>query len=264
MLATSSRSSSTVARTPASSASTRPVVISTTRKREGGFGAGAAGALRARSRGTNSGSGSRDSAARPGESSSSGTMFAPVPFVWVSRTQVFAISTTSLGPDGSVLRGRDEAEEDLGEALARVDRREVAGALEELDLDAPAGVAVALEHVADLGHHRLRREHVLARPARNRAHLAERPDLPRRAVGDNDVGGPVDPEHRRLRVEAGDARPVAVLRRERVEEAARAGRDRGPVLRRRQVARVAVVAGLRLEDLVEQQVLARPRLAVVR
>src|SRR3954449_11011117 len=209
MLATSSRSSSTVARTPASSASTRPVVISTTLNREGGFGTGAAGAFRAGLRATNSGSGSRDPAAGAGESSSSGTMFAPVPFVWVSRTQVFAISTTSLGPDGSALGGRDEAEEDLGEALARVDRREVARALEELDLDAPAGVAVALEHVADLGHHRLRREHVLARPARHRAHLAERPDLPRRAVGDNDVGGAVDPQDRRLAIQPDDARPVA-------------------------------------------------------
>src|SRR3954453_18453771 len=228
MLATSSRRSSTVARTPASSASTRPVVISTTRKREGGFGAGAAGALRARSRGTNSGSGSRGSAARAGESSSSGTMFAPVPFVWVSRTQVFAISTTSLGPDGSVLRGRDEAEEDLGEALARVDRREVAGALEELDLDAPAGVAVALEHVADLAHHRLRRGNGPPRPARHPAHLAERPDLPRRAVGDDDVGRAVHPEDRRLGIEGDDARPVAVLGRERVQDPARPGRDGRP------------------------------------
>src|SRR3954465_1584981 len=149
MLATSSRRSSTVARTPASSASTRPVVFWTPGKREGGFGAGAAGASRARSRGTNSGSGSRDPAAGAGAPSSSGTMFAPVPFVWVSRTQVFAISTYQSRTGRSPLARCDEAEEDLGEALARIDRREVPGALEQLGLDAAAGVAVALEHVAD-------------------------------------------------------------------------------------------------------------------
>src|SRR3954468_16475654 len=216
MLATPSRSSSTVARTPASSASTRPVVTSTTRKRDGAFATGAGAGFAADLRVTNCGSRSRGSAgagagAGAGAPSSSGTMFAPVPFVWVSRTQVFAISTYQSRTGRSPLGRCDEAEEDLGEALARIDRREVPGALEQLGLDAAAGVAVALEHVADLRHHGLRREDVLARPARDGAHLAERADLPGRAVGDDDVGGAVDPQNRCLALHPHDRRPVAVL-----------------------------------------------------
>src|SRR3954447_4634302 len=98
-------------------------------------------------------------------------------------------------------------------ALARASiAREGGGALEHLHLDAPAGVAIALEDVANLAHHRLRREGVVARPARHRAHLPERADLPRGAVGDDDVRGAVYPQDRRLLGDRDDPRPVAVLR----------------------------------------------------
>ena len=120
-----------------------------------------------------------------------------------------------------------------------------------------ARLGVALEHRADLGHHRLRRVDVRAGPARHRAGGAERAHLQRRAVGHDEVHRAVRPQHRGLRVEVDDVVPAAVARRERVEDARRAGREPRPVLRRRGVAGVVGVAEVGLEDLVDQQVLAR-------
>ena len=133
-----------------------------------------------------------------------------------------------------------------------------------LHVGAAAGVAVALQDAADLPHHRLRREDLLAGPARDRAELPERADLPGRAVGHDDVVAAVGPQDRRLGIEADDPGPVAVLARQRVEDPARAGREARPVLRRRGVAGVAVVAGDGLEDLGQQHLLALLRLAVAR
>ena len=124
------------------------------------------------------------------------------------RNQTLFISGGS--PASGLASRVQELEEQFAPALGGVDRRAVAGALEELDLHAAAGVAVALEHRADLGDHRLRREDVLAGPAGDRAHLAERPDLPGRAVGDDDVRAAVRPQDRRLGLQLDDVRPVAV------------------------------------------------------
>src|SRR3954471_22534624 len=86
-------SSSTVASSGASSASTRFVITSTTLKRRGPAGSGAGFSRGLRSRTT---IGLRPPRRAASSAFSSGLISAPVPFVSVSRTQTFAI-TRSLG-----------------------------------------------------------------------------------------------------------------------------------------------------------------------
>src|SRR5205823_832248 len=86
-------SSSTVAPRPASSASTRFVITSTTLKRRGPAGSTGFGGTRLRSRTT---IGLRPAFAEPSWAFSVGTICAPVPLVSVSSTQTFPIGI-SLG-----------------------------------------------------------------------------------------------------------------------------------------------------------------------
>src|SRR6202044_2195657 len=108
-------------------------------------------------------------------------------------------------------------------------------ALEHLHLDATARVPIAFEHGPDLRHHGLRWKDVLAGPAGDDTELAERAHLPRRVVRDNDVRSAVRPEDGRLGIDVDDARPVAVLARQRVEDAARSWRDARPMFGCRRV-----------------------------
>ena len=129
--------------------------------------------------------------------------------------------------------GLQEAEEPRAPALARVDRREVPGAVEHLGLDAAARRRVALEHGADLRHHRLRRERPRRRASpgsRPAARASPSPTASRR----RSTMSCVPCVHRIGGLGSRSTIPAqfAVLGRERVEDPARAGRDAGPVLGR--------------------------------
>src|SRR5229473_874293 len=177
----------------------------------------------------------------------------------VSRLLASPLSHSRVSPS---LDRCDEGKKELAPGLGCIDDRAVSRAFEHLELHVTAVVAVLLEDVANLRHHGLGRKHFFSRPARDESHFPERSHLPRGPVGHDDVGRSVSPEHGRLGIDVHDVGPVAVFRRKRVQDAARARGDAGPVGRRRRVARVAVVTRHRFQNLLHQHVLALRRLVM--
>src|SRR3954451_17410074 len=169
-----------------------------------------------------------------------------------SRFRALTLTAYPNGPRSAHLsrRGRaEEVEEHGAEGVLGVDGREVPRALEGLRPDLAAALGVAVEDRPDLGDHGLRGERGLPGPPWYGPEPPERSHLPRGAVGDHHVRGPVHPQHGRLGLDLDEPRPVAVLGRQGVEDPTGPGRDARPVLRGNAVAGVAVLSGLRLEDL---------------
>src|SRR5438445_7872311 len=105
----------------------------------------------------------------------------------------------------------EELEEQLAPPLRRIEKRAVAGPLEHLHLDPPAGGAIPLEDAANLRDHGLGWKDLFPRPPGYKSHLAEGSHLPGGAVRYDDVRGAVRPQDRSLGIEVDDHGPGSVL-----------------------------------------------------
>src|SRR5207248_3915300 len=86
--------------------------------------------------------------------------------------------------------------EQLGDAVGPLDHRSVGNALEhDLAHVRIRSDLVAVEHLADLLQHGLRRASVVARPARHRSKLAQVGEVEERRVADDLVLVAADPDH---------------------------------------------------------------------
>ena len=84
------------------------------------------------------------------------------------------------------------------EPLWLVQVRAVARVLDDRLAVAAAGHGVAVQHGPGLRHHGLRRPGLLAGPAGDRAERAQVGQVVQGGIGDDDVVGAAQPEHRRL------------------------------------------------------------------
>ncbi len=115
---------------------------------------------------------------------------------------------------------------------------------------------VPVEDGPRLRHHWLRREHVRARPAGNRAQLAQRAEVEQRHVGHDLVAVAAKPQDGRLVGHVGDAAQVQILGAAGVDRPQDARRDVRPVGGGGQVAGIAVGAGLFQQQRSEELLLA--------